>query len=184
MRLIAVALLAGTSLALSACGGSTDESAEPTAAATDTAATEDTAADAAATPEPTESASPTPTPSASASAAPTPAASAAAAPAKVAAAAPVTAPAAFNQCKICHSVEKGNNGLGPSLAGVYGDKAAAVPGFDFSDAMKSSGLTWNAANLDKYLENPQGTVPGTKMSFAGVKDAAKRQQIIDYLKSI
>lgn len=184
MRLIAVALLAGTSLALSACGGSTDESGEPETTAADIAATEDTAADAAATPEPTESATPTPTPSASASPTPTPTAAAAAAEKVAAAAAPVTAPAAFNQCKVCHSVEKGNNGLGPSLAGIFGTKAGEVAGFDFSDAMKNSGLTWNAANLDKFLENPQGTVPGTKMSFAGVKDAAKRKAIVDYLKSI
>jgi cytochrome c len=88
------------------------------------------------------------------------------------------------QCKACHSVEPGKNGIGPSLAGIFGDRAAIVPGFEFSDAMKNSGLTWNQATLDRYLTDPRGVVPGTKMSFGGVKDAAKRQEIINYLKTI
>ena len=106
-----------------------------------------------------------------------------AAPATSAAAA-AEAPTAFNQCKACHSVEPGKNGIGPSLAGVYGTKAGDVAGFDFSDAMKNSGLKWDAATLDKYLTNPMAVVPGTKMSFAGLKDADKRQAVIAYLKAI
>jgi cytochrome c2 len=179
MRLIAVALLAGSSLALAACGSSADESDEPAAAATDAVAAPATS------PLPTESATPSPSPSASETPTPTPSASASAAAASggtVAAAA--TPPTAFNQCKVCHSVEKGDHGLGPSLAGIYGTKAGEIPGFEFSDAMKNSGLTWNADNLDRYLENPQKVIPGTKMSFAGVKDAAKRKAIIDYLKTL
>jgi cytochrome c len=49
--------------------------------------------------------------------------------------------------------------------------------------MKASGLTWNQATLDRYLTDPRGVVPGTKMAFGGVKDAAKRQEIIDYIKA-
>ena len=159
--------------ALAACGGGSDEAAEPavtdTPAATDSAAPTD-AATPTDTPSPTDTASatPTPTPSPSASAAPTTAA--------------VTEPAAFAVCKACHSVEPGKNGVGPSLAGIFGEKAGAVPGFEFSDAMKSSGLTWNQATLDRYLTDPRGVVPGTKMAFGGVADAAKRQAIIDYIK--
>jgi cytochrome c2 len=97
----------------------------------------------------------------------------------VAAAAPATAPAAFTQCKVCHSVEKGDHGLGPSLAGVYGTKAGEIPGFAFSDAMKNSGMVWNEANLDKFLESPQAAIPGTKMAFVGVKDAARRKALVD-----
>jgi cytochrome c len=171
MRLIAVALLAGTSLALAACGGGTEGSAEPTDAATDVVVET--------SPSAAESASPTPSPSASPTPTPTPSAKA-----TVAAAAPKTAPTSFNQCKACHSVERGKHGIGPSLAGIYGTKAGAIPGFEFSDAMKSSGLTWNAANLDRYLENPQKVVPGTIMSFAGIKDAAKRKEVVDYIKSL
>lgn len=176
MRLIAVALLAGTSLALAACGSSADETAEP--AATDAAA--------AASPLPSESATPSPSPSPSATAtpspSPTPKPSASAAPA--AAAAPAGPPVAFAQCKMCHSVEKGSHGIGPSLAGVFGTKAGDIPGYQFSDAMKNSGLTWNAANLDKFLENPRGVVPGTKMAFVGLKDEAKRKAVVDYLKTL
>jgi len=160
-------------LALAACGGGTEQSEQP--AATDTPAATDSAA-------PTEAAatsSATPTPTGTASAAPTPTPSASAAATTAAA----VEPAAFAVCKACHSVEPGKNGIGPSLAGIYGDKAATVPGYDFSDAMKSSGLTWNQATLDRYLTDPRGVVPGTKMAFGGVADAAKRQAIIDYLKA-
>lgn len=164
--------------ALAACGGGGDQTAEP--AATDAAVATDSAAPTeaatptdAATPAPTDTASASPTPTAS------PSAKASAAPTTAA----VTEPAAFAVCKACHSVEPGKNGIGPSLAGIVGEKAGAVPGFEFSDAMKSSGLTWNQATLDRYLTDPRGVVPGTKMAFGGVADAAKRQAIIDYLKA-
>lgn len=62
---------------------------------------------------------------------------------------------AYQECIACHSVKAGENGVGPSLAGVFGTKAGEVPGFRFSGPMKRSGLTWDAATLDKYLENPQ-----------------------------
>ena len=122
---------------------------------------------------PLPSGSPTTAPSATPSATPSAAATTAAA----------TEPGAFAQCKACHSVEPGKNGIGPSLAGIFGDKAATVPGFEFSEAMKNSGLTWNQPTLDRYLTDPRGVVPGTKMAFGGVADAAKRQAIIDYLKA-
>jgi cytochrome c2 len=161
-------------LALAACGGGTDEADEPatvdTPAATDSATPTATAATPTATPSPTDTASATPTPTPSASAAPTTAA--------------VTEPAAFAVCKACHSVEPGKNGIGPSLAGIWGEKAGEVPGFTFSDPMKNSGLTWNQATLDRYLTDPRGVVPGTKMAFGGVADAAKRQAIIDYIRGL
>lgn len=129
------------------------------------------------TPEPSatptaSSASPSPTPSATRSAA-------AATP--VAAASP---PAMFAVCGACHSVTPGDHGIGPSLAGVFGDKAGTQPGFDYTDAMKASGLTWNEANLNRYLENPREVVPGTTMAYAGLKNAAQRQAVIDYLKGL
>lgn len=94
------------------------------------------------------------------------------------------APAAFLQCKSCHSVEKGKNLIGPSLAGIVGTKAGDVPGFTFSPALKASGLTWDDATLDKWLESPMKLVPGTKMTFAGMSDAAKRKEVIAYLKTL
>ncbi len=93
-------------------------------------------------------------------------------------------PATFLQCKTCHAVEPGRHGIGPSLAGVHGSKAGVAAGYNFSSAMKASGLTWDDASLDRYLENPMATVPGTKMAYAGLKDPAKRAEMIAYLKTL
>lgn len=166
MNRIGIAAMMGTALLLGACGGGTGEPSAPEATATAPSPVE---------PTETPAADETPAPDAT----PTPVASAA-----VAAAAPVAAPASFNQCKVCHAVEKGKHGIGPSLAGIYGTRAGDIAGFEFSSAMKESGLVWNEANLDKYLLDPRGTVPGTKMSYVGLKDAAKRKEVIDYLKSL
>ena len=155
--------------ALAACGGGAEEAEQP--AGVETPAVADTAAPEA-TPTPGETPSPTATPSETPSPTPT------------ATTATVAEPAAFAQCKACHSVEPGKNGIGPTLAGIWGDRAGVVPGFEFSEPMKTSGLTWNQANLDRYLTDPRGVVPGTKMAFGGVKDAAARQAIINYLKTL
>ena len=165
---VALALVFAPMLALAACGGGSEQ-AEPAASDTPAATDSTTPTEAAptATPTPTDTASATPTPTPSAT--PTTAAA--------------VEPAAFAVCKACHSVEPGMNGAGPSLAGIFGDKAGTVPGYEFSDAMKSSGLTWNQATLDRYLADPRGEVPGTKMGFGGLADAAKRQAIIDWIKA-
>ena len=93
-------------------------------------------------------------------------------------------PPAFGQCTTCHRVEPGGRGIGPSLAGVFGAEAAHVGDYAYSAAMRQSGLTWDEPTLHAYLEAPMKVVPGTKMAFAGVKDPAKRQAIIDYLKTL
>ncbi len=93
-------------------------------------------------------------------------------------------PAAFNQCKICHTTEPGQHLVGPSLAGVYGRKAGTVGGYPSSPAMRASGLTWDDATLDRFLEAPLKVVPGTRMTFAGLKDAAERRDVIAYLKTL
>lgn len=93
-------------------------------------------------------------------------------------------PPAFAQCAACHAVEKGKHGVGPSLAGVFGTKAGDVPGYDFSDAMKASGLIWDEKTLDTYLTNPMKVVPGTRMTYAGMTDPADRRAVIDYLKTL
>ena len=93
-------------------------------------------------------------------------------------------PASFAQCMSCHAVEKGQHGVGPSLAGIFGTKAGDVAGYAFSEPMKASGLTWDEKTLDAYLTNPMKMVPGTRMTYAGMPDAAKRKQVIDYLKTL
>lgn len=93
-------------------------------------------------------------------------------------------PPAFAQCAACHSVEKGKMGIGPSLAGVFGTKSGDIPGYAFSDAMKSAGLTWDESTLDRYLTAPAKVVPGTKMTYAGLADPAARKAIIEYLKTL
>ena len=123
-----------------------------------------------------------PTPAASGEATPAAASPAPSASASVAAA--DAAPADFAQCKACHAVEAGKNGVGPSLAGVFGRKAATGAGFAYSDAIKKLDLKWDEANLDKWLESPMKMAPGTKMSFAGVTDKAKRDAVISYLKTL
>lgn len=93
-------------------------------------------------------------------------------------------PAAFAQCIACHSVEPGKNGVGPSLAGVFGSKAGSVTGFNYSPANKNSGLTWDEATLDEYLTAPMKKIPGTKMTYAGLTDPAQRKALIAYLKTL
>ncbi len=87
------------------------------------------------------------------------------------------------RCAACHSVEPGENDVGPGLAGVVGRKAGSVAGFDYSPALKTSGKVWTPAQLDQYLAAPQKLVPGTRMAMA-VPAADQRQAIIAYLAGI
>ena len=169
--------LAPVLLALAACGSGADEAGEP-AADTVAEAAEIAAPAEAATPAPDETPTPAATPTETPSPTPTPT------PTATATQAAVTAPTVFNQCAACHSTERGEHGIGPSLAGVFGRRAGTAAGFEFSQAMKDSGLTWNQANLDRYLTDPRGVVPGTTMAYNGVKDAAQRQAVINYLKTL
>ncbi|HYZ34899.1 MAG TPA: cytochrome c family protein [Crenalkalicoccus sp.] len=91
----------------------------------------------------------------------------------------------FNrQCAVCHSVEPGQNKVGPSLAGVFGRHSAEAPGFNYSPAMRQANKTWDAATLDAYLVDPRAAVPGTRMIFAGLKDAKQRADVIAYLQTL
>ena len=95
-----------------------------------------------------------------------------------------TVPSEFSRCRVCHSVEPGRHGVGPSLAGVFGAKAGTRPGYNYSDAMKNSGITGSGDRLDAFIAAPRAVVPGTKMVIAGPKDAAARQRLVDYLASL
>lgn len=89
----------------------------------------------------------------------------------------------FNQCMGCHAVGQGAAaGIGPSLNGVVDRKAGTTPGFRYSAAMKSSGLTWDQATLARFLHAPAQTVPGTHMAFGGLAKPQDQADVIAYLK--
>jgi len=195
-HLAASALALAPVLLLGACGSpaqEADEPAEATAgaelagapAATPTAAV--TGGLEAAEGDLVEGEEPSPAETTAAAATPTPtptpaAARPSAAPATVAAAA--TPPPMWAVCGACHSAAPGDHGIGPSLAGVFNSRAASKPGYDYSEAMESSGLTWNQATLDRYLTDPRGVVPGTTMAYNGLKNDAQRAAVIEYLKGL
>jgi cytochrome c2 len=87
----------------------------------------------------------------------------------------------FALCKACHEISTPKNRLGPSLQGVMGRKAGTLEGFKFSDAMKNSGVTWDAATLAAYLANPKTFMPGNKMAFAGFKKPEDIENMVEYL---
>jgi len=93
-------------------------------------------------------------------------------------------PPAFAPCTACHSTEPGKTMFGPNLAGLSGRKAASLPGYAYSAALKASGLVWTAQSLDTWLTSPQKLVPGTKMPFPGIADPVKRKQVVDYLLAL
>jgi cytochrome c2 len=86
-------------------------------------------------------------------------------------------------CATCHATEAGQNKIGPSLAGIVGSKSGTVPGFNFSPAMKNADITWDDAELDKFLANPTGDVHGTRM-FVNLPSESDRQNVIDYLHTL
>lgn len=88
----------------------------------------------------------------------------------------------FNQCKACHTIEAGKNRVGPSLHGVVGRKSGSVEGFAYSEAVKKLNVTWDDANLDKWLADTKAVAPGNKMTFA-LKDPKAREDVIAYLKT-
>ncbi|WP_338446578.1 c-type cytochrome [Pelagerythrobacter marensis] len=93
-------------------------------------------------------------------------------------------PSAFARCATCHQTAPGRNGVGPSLAGVYGAPAGHEATYAYSKALRHSGLVWDAETLDAYLADPRGVVPGTKMAFAGVRSAEERAAIVAYLQTL
>jgi len=89
----------------------------------------------------------------------------------------------FRKCAPCHSIgEDAANKVGPILNGLDGRKAGVVEGFNYSDANKSSGITWNEASFEEYIKDPRAKVPGTKMVFAGIKNDKELKDLWGYLK--
>ena len=93
----------------------------------------------------------------------------------------------FNQCRACHTInEGGRNGVGPNLHGVIGRRAASVEGFRYSKAMQEKGedgWTWTAENLRPYLRSPKDVVPGTNMTFPGIRNEQQLNDVIAYIES-
>ena len=86
--------------------------------------------------------------------------------------------ALYQACSSCHSLD--DNDIGPKHRGVVGRRAGSVADYAYSPALKASGLTWDPANLDRWLSNPQALVPGTKMYFL-LADPQSRADVIAYL---
>ena len=84
------------------------------------------------------------------------------------------------QCGVCHQVAKSRNGLGPTLRGVIGRPAGTVEGFNYSPALKRSGITWTPETLDRFLADPAALVPNTRMAQR-VPEEQKRRDIIQFL---
>jgi cytochrome c len=77
----------------------------------------------------------------------------------------------FNKCLACHAIgEDAKNKVGPELNGLDGRKSGTAPDYNYSDANKNSGITWNEAQFKEYIKDPKAKVPGTKMAFAGIKN--------------
>ena len=87
------------------------------------------------------------------------------------------------ECAECHSAKPGKNKKGPSLFGVTGRAAASVPDYVYSDAMKASGVTWTADKLDAYIAAPRRLVPGCKMKYDGLSNAAARADLVEFLNN-
>ena len=92
---------------------------------------------------------------------------------------PVRGKSLYQGCEGCHSIDE--NEVGPKHRGVVGRKAGSLKDYAYSPALKSSGLTWDEANLNRWLSSPSAMVPGTKMFFK-IDDAQSRADLIAYLR--
>ena len=87
--------------------------------------------------------------------------------------------AIYDRCQACHSLER--NRSGPKHCGLFGRPAGSIEAYPYSDAMRNSGIVWDEASLDRFLEDPFEALPGTRMGYAGVKDPQERADLIAFL---
>ena len=90
----------------------------------------------------------------------------------------------FEECRACHSVERGVNGVGPGLHGIFGRRAGAPEDFRYSPALKRSGITWTPQTIAAYVADPQKTVPANRMPYSGIPDARDRADLIAYMQQV
>jgi cytochrome c len=88
----------------------------------------------------------------------------------------------YARCAACHALAQDR--VGPRHCGLLGRRAGSVAGFEYSPAMKKSGMVWNEKALDRFLADPMKILPGTTMTYAGIKDARERADLIAYLGSV
>ena len=88
----------------------------------------------------------------------------------------------YRQCRACHMPAQ--NSVGPKHCGLVGRTAASVPDYNYSPAMKKSGITWTPEALDRFLDHPSAVVPGNYMPFAGIHDRQDVADLITYLASL
>jgi cytochrome c len=89
----------------------------------------------------------------------------------------------FRKCAICHDIgETAKNKVGPELNGIDGRHSGSAPGYNYSDANKKSGITWNEATFMEYIKDPRAKIPGTKMIFPGIKNETEAKDLWAYLK--
>lgn len=91
----------------------------------------------------------------------------------------------FNKCASCHQAgPSAKSGFGPQLTAILGRPAAAAKDYNYSEAMKKSGIVWNDKNLAAFLKAPGDVVPGTKMRFWGISDEKQIADLLAYLRSV
>jgi len=88
------------------------------------------------------------------------------------------------ECSDCHSIKEGKNKKGPSIWNIVGRKSASIADFNYSDAMKQSGIVWTADKVDPYITLPKKVVPGGKMKYDGLAEEKARADVISYLMTL
>ena len=92
--------------------------------------------------------------------------------------------ASFNKCLACHAIGEGaKNKVGPELNGIDGRKSGTAADYSYSDANKNSGITWGKDQFLEYIKDPKAKIPGTKMTFAGIKNETEANNLWTYLAS-
>lgn len=87
-------------------------------------------------------------------------------------------------CAQCHTLEEGENRLGPHLVNIVGREAASVEDFDYSDALEESDITWTPDNISQFIADPQSFIPGNQMPFTGIPDEDERAAVVAFLEDI